>query len=93
MCRITRLLFASLLALHAGSACALQVRFDLPTARAQTRDHLSALPQQAVQAVKNGTDIEEAVRSFNGSAFGHLRLASDLAGRNMSRAYLEVERA
>jgi len=37
------------------------------------------------------TDMSEAVRSFDGKAFLHLRNAAELMGGNASRVYLEVE--
>jgi len=59
--------------------------------RAQTRDYLDALRGHMKRSVVAGTDMSEAVRSFDGKAFLHLRNAAELMGGNASRVYLEVE--
>lgn len=65
---------------------------DLATARAQTREYLDALRAHMQRAVADGTDIGEAIRTFDAKPFVHLRNAADLMGGNASRVYLEVER-
>lgn len=65
---------------------------DLGTAQAQTRDYLRALRTHMQQAVERGTDLGEAVRSFDGGPFLRLQLAAELMPGNANRAYLEVER-
>ncbi len=65
---------------------------DLATARAQTRAYLEALRAHMQRAVEQGTDVSEAVKSFNLAPFLHLSNAGELNPGNASRTYLEVER-
>jgi len=65
---------------------------DLATARAQTRAYLEALRAHMKRAVEQGTDVSDAVKSFNLAPFRHLLNATDLNPGNASRTYLEVER-
>lgn len=65
---------------------------DLATARAQTRAYLQALRAHMQRAVERGTDVSEAVKSFNLAPFLHLSNAGELNPGNGSRTYLEVER-
>ena len=65
---------------------------DLATARAQSRAYLEALRAHMKRAVEEGTDVSEAVKSFNLVPFLHLSNAGDLNPGNASRTYLEVER-
>ena len=65
---------------------------DLATARAQTRAYLEALRAHMKRAVEQGTDVSEAVKSFNLTPFLHLSNAGELNPGNASRTYLEVER-
>ncbi|MBL8329274.1 MAG: MBL fold metallo-hydrolase [Rubrivivax sp.] len=65
---------------------------DLATAHAQTRAYLQALRAHMKHAVAQGTDVSEAVKSFNLALFRHLSSATELNPGNASRTYLEVER-
>ena len=65
---------------------------DLATARAQTRAYLDALRAHMKRAVEQGTDVSDAVKSFNLAPFLHLSNAGELNPGNASRTYLEVER-
>ena len=65
---------------------------DLAKARAQTRAYLRALRAHMKRAVEQGTDVSEAVKSFNLAPFLHLSNAGELNPGNASRTYLEVER-
>jgi glyoxylase-like metal-dependent hydrolase (beta-lactamase superfamily II) len=65
---------------------------DIATARAQTRAYLEALRAHMKRAVDNGTDMNEAVKTFDGKPFMHLLNAEELMPGNANRVYLEVER-
>jgi glyoxylase-like metal-dependent hydrolase (beta-lactamase superfamily II) len=65
---------------------------DLPTARADTQAYLLALRAHMKQAVDAGTDIGQAVRSFDGTPYLRLLNAAELMPGNASRTYLELER-
>lgn len=64
----------------------------LPTAQMQTRDYLRALRTHMARAVQQGTDLGEAVRSFDAGAWRQMPLADVLGAGNANRAYLEAER-
>ncbi len=64
----------------------------LAVARSQTRDYLEALRSHMKRAVEQGTDISEAVKSFDAKPFLQLSNAALLNPGNASRTYLEVER-
>lgn len=55
------------------------------TARAQTRAHLEALRAHVKRMVEQGVDINEAVRSFDGSASERLLNGAELMAGNASR--------
>ena len=61
-------------------------------ARSQTRDYLAAMRAHMKRAVDNGTDLEEAVRTFDTLPYVDLRNATELMPANSNRVYLEVER-
>lgn len=65
---------------------------DLATARADTRDYLLALRAHMLQAVGDGTDISQAVKSFDARPYLRLQNAAELMPGNASRTYLELER-
>ena len=65
---------------------------DLAGARADTRDYLVALRAHMKRAVDEGTDISEAVRSFDAKPCMRLLNAAELLPGNANRAYLELER-
>jgi glyoxylase-like metal-dependent hydrolase (beta-lactamase superfamily II) len=65
---------------------------DEATARAQTRGYLEALRAHMRRAVDAGTDVSDAVKSFDGTPFMHLLNADELMAGNANRVYLEVER-
>lgn len=65
---------------------------DLAAARADTRDYLIALRAHMKRAVDAGTDISEAVRSFDAKPCMRLLNAAELLPGNANRAYLELER-
>ncbi len=65
---------------------------DLATARAHTRDYLLALRRHMKRATDDGTDVGEAVKTFDAKPFAHLLNASELLAGNANRVYLEVER-
>jgi glyoxylase-like metal-dependent hydrolase (beta-lactamase superfamily II) len=65
---------------------------DLATAHAQTWAYLQALRAHMKLAVEQGTDVSDAVKSFNLAPFRHLLNATELNPGNASRTYLEVER-
>jgi len=65
---------------------------DRATAHAHTRAYLETLRKHMKRSVEQGVDIGEAVRSFDGSTFGHLLNAAELMPANANRAYLELER-
>ena len=60
--------------------------FEHPTYR-----YLTALKSHMDMAVKNGTSANEAMASFDASAWKSLANFEELAGRNASLAYLEAE--
>ena len=64
---------------------------DLVGARSQTRDYLKAVRGHMKNAIDRSIDIDDAVRSFNGKPFMHLRNAADLMPGNANRVYLEME--
>jgi glyoxylase-like metal-dependent hydrolase (beta-lactamase superfamily II) len=65
---------------------------DLAKARSQTRAYLEALRAHMKRAVEQGTDVGEAVKSFDAKPFLQLSNAAELNPGNASRTYLEVER-
>lgn len=65
---------------------------DIHAARIQTRDYLDALRAFMKQAVDQGVDISDAVKSFNAKEFLYLANAAELNPGNANRTYLEVER-
>jgi glyoxylase-like metal-dependent hydrolase (beta-lactamase superfamily II) len=65
---------------------------DLAAARSQMRAYLEALRAHMKRAVEQGTDVSEAVKSFDAKPFLHLSNAAELNPGNASRTYLEVER-
>jgi hypothetical protein len=44
------------------------------------------------RAVADGADVSDAVKSFDGTPFMHLRNAEELMAGNANRVYLEKER-
>lgn len=64
----------------------------LPVAQAQTRDYLLALRAHMKKAVDDGTDISQAIKSFDASRWVALLNAAELLPGNASRTYLELER-
>ena len=64
----------------------------LPVAQTQTRDYLVALRAHMKKAVDDGTDISQAIKSFDASRWANLLNAADLLPGNASRTYLELER-
>ena len=65
---------------------------DVATARADTQAYLLALRAHMKKAVDEGTDVSEAVRSFDAKPFMRLLNAAELMPGNASRTYLEIER-
>ena len=65
---------------------------DLVAARGHTRAYLEALRAHMKLAVEQGTDISDAVKSFDAKPFLTLPNAAELNPGNASRTYLEVER-
>ena len=65
---------------------------DLATAGAQTRNCLQALRAHMKRAVDQGTDLSEAIRTFDGRPWLRQLNAAELMPGNASRVYLEVER-
>ncbi len=65
---------------------------DIATAQAQTCAYLTALRTHMKRAVDDGTDMNEAVKTFDGKPFMHLLNADELMAGNANRVYLEVER-
>ena len=62
--------------------------FDFPT-----RQYLNLLYSHMKKMVDDGIDIQEAINSLDQSRFSSLANFEQLAGRNASRAYLELEKA
>jgi len=65
---------------------------NLATARADTRDYLTALRSHMKKAVDDGVDLSTATKTFDAKPFIHLLNAADLMPGNASRTYLELER-
>ena len=65
---------------------------DVATAKADTQAYLLALRAHMGPAVKEMTDVSEAVKSFDGRPFMRLLNAAELMPGNASRTYLEMER-
>jgi glyoxylase-like metal-dependent hydrolase (beta-lactamase superfamily II) len=65
---------------------------DVATAKADTQAYLLALRAHMGPAVKDMTDVSEAVKSFDGRPFARLLNAAELMPGNASRTYLEMER-
>ena len=65
---------------------------DLDTARAQTKAYLEALRAHMRKALENGSDMGEAVKSFDAAPFMNLQNAPELMPGNANRTYLELER-
>jgi glyoxylase-like metal-dependent hydrolase (beta-lactamase superfamily II) len=65
---------------------------DLATARADTQAYLQALRAHMAAAVKEMTDLSEAVKTFDAQPFLRLLNAAELMPGNASRVYLELER-
>jgi glyoxylase-like metal-dependent hydrolase (beta-lactamase superfamily II) len=65
---------------------------DLATARLHTRAYLDALRGHMRRAVDAGTDLDAAVKSFDGTPFMGRANAAELMGANANRVYLEIER-
>jgi glyoxylase-like metal-dependent hydrolase (beta-lactamase superfamily II) len=63
----------------------------LAQARKDTGDLLKALRQHMGQAVEAGTDIGEAVKSFNAAPFKHLKHMDVWLPQLANRTYLEME--
>jgi glyoxylase-like metal-dependent hydrolase (beta-lactamase superfamily II) len=64
----------------------------LTTARDDTQAYLLALRAHMKKAVDEGTDVSEAVKSFDGRPFMRLLNSAELMPGNASRTYLEIER-
>jgi glyoxylase-like metal-dependent hydrolase (beta-lactamase superfamily II) len=64
----------------------------LATAKADTQAYLLALRAHMAAAVKDMTDISDAVKAFDGQPFLRLLNAAELMPGNASRVYLELER-
>jgi glyoxylase-like metal-dependent hydrolase (beta-lactamase superfamily II) len=62
------------------------------TAKADTQAYLLALRAHMKKAVDDGTDVSEAVKSFDAKPFMRLLNAAELMPGNASRTYLEIER-
>lgn len=56
-----------------------------------TREYLQVLHAHMTQAVEQGKDLQDAIRSLDQSRFEKLENYEDLAGRNANIAYLEAE--
>jgi glyoxylase-like metal-dependent hydrolase (beta-lactamase superfamily II) len=65
---------------------------NVATAKADTQAYLLALRAHMGPAVKDMTDVSEAVKSFDGRPFMRLLNAAELMPGNASRTYLEMER-
>ncbi len=65
---------------------------DVATAKADTQAYLLALRAHMGTAVKDMTDVSEAVKSFDDGPFMRLLNAAELMPGNASRTYLEMER-
>lgn len=65
---------------------------NVATALADSQDYLLALRAHMKQAVDDGVDMSEAVRSFNTAPYMRLLNATELMPGNASRTYLEIER-
>jgi len=65
---------------------------DVATAKADTQAYLQALRAHMGPAVKDMTDVSEAVKSFDAKPFMRLLNAAELMPGNASRTYLEMER-
>lgn len=63
----------------------------LAKARTDTRDLLRALRQHAGRAVEDGTDIGNAVKTFNAAPFAGLKHADVWIPQLVNRTYLEME--
>lgn len=100
---IKKLIMATLVAscVIAASAGAVEIRFQkvadgvyahIGDTGARTVDYLVALRAHMKRAVDEGTDIGEAVRSFDAKPYMRLLNAAELLPGNANRAYLELER-
>lgn len=65
---------------------------DVATAKADTQAYLQALRAHMGPAVKDMTDVSEAVKTFDAKPFMRLLNAAELMPGNASRTYLEMER-
>jgi glyoxylase-like metal-dependent hydrolase (beta-lactamase superfamily II) len=65
---------------------------DVATAKADTQAYLLALRAHMGAAVKDMSDVGEAVKSFDARPFMRLLNAAELMPGNASRTYLEMER-
>jgi glyoxylase-like metal-dependent hydrolase (beta-lactamase superfamily II) len=65
---------------------------DVATAKADTQAYLLALRAHMGPAVRDMTDIGEAVKTFDAQPFMRLLNAAELMPGNASRTYLEMER-
>lgn len=65
----------------------------LETFQFGTRDYLGLLYNHMTKMVDEGADIQDAMKKLDQSAYSELLLFKDLAGRNASWTYLEVEAA
>jgi glyoxylase-like metal-dependent hydrolase (beta-lactamase superfamily II) len=65
---------------------------DVATAKADTQAYLLALRAHMAGAVKDMTDVSEAVKGFDAGPFMRLLNAAELMPGNASRTYLERER-
>ena len=63
----------------------------LAIAKADTQAYLLALRAHMKKAVDAGTDVSEAVKSFDARPFMRLLNAAELMPGNASRTYLELE--
>lgn len=64
---------------------------DWPAGAADLERYLSALLRETRAAIKNGQDIESAVRSVAQSERGRWKLFDDYHGHNITQAYKELE--
>jgi glyoxylase-like metal-dependent hydrolase (beta-lactamase superfamily II) len=64
---------------------------DLAHAQHETRDLLQALRAHMGQAIEDGVDLSEAVKTFDGRAFAHLKHADAWLAQLANRTYLEME--
>ena len=67
---------------------ALLSEFDKPTL-----SYLQMLDTYMRQALKDGTDMQDAINGLDQSAYSYLENFDELAGRNANLAYQEAERA